>query len=142
LSNQLASTKRCGKCGSVKPVSEFARKSKTRIQAWCKCCSRANSQNHYRLNKARYIQRAQARKERIRVWIKTYKRQLSCAHCGEDHPACLQFHHLDPDVKELSIAKAIAYCWGIPRIERELSKCSVLCANCHMKEHWKAYWEE
>jgi hypothetical protein len=60
-----------------------------------------------------------------------------CARCGEDHPACIVFHHRDPSEKEISIADAMRLGYGRTRILAEIAKCEVLCANCHTKHHAK-----
>lgn len=76
-----------------------------------------------------------ARKKRNVDWISALKASLVCARCGEDHPACIVFHHRDPQQKEFSVAFAVQHEWGIKRIQREIDKCEVLCANCHTKHH-------
>jgi hypothetical protein len=70
---------------------------------------------------------------RVREYIIQYKREHPCA-CGESHVACLQFHHLDPTQKEMTISKSLQKGWA--RIKNEISKCKVVCANCHLKIHW------
>lgn len=71
----------------------------------------------------------------LREWLREYKSTLKCAKCGEDNPATLDFHHLDPSEKELNIGSVISKGWGKDRILKEVEKCVVLCANCHRKEH-------
>lgn len=55
----------------------------------------------------------------------------SCVCCGYDqHPGVLDFHHLDPALKEFSISgKGMTRSWGA--IQKELDKCILVCANCH-----------
>jgi hypothetical protein len=76
-----------------------------------------------------------ARKKAVRDWFDQYKLTLCCEHCPENHPACLDFHHLDPNEKETSVTLAVHRGWGIERIKAEIAKCVILCANCHRKEH-------
>jgi hypothetical protein len=65
-----------------------------------------------------------------RAWIDGIKLGRGCADCGfRKHPAALQFDHRDPAEKEFSIASGWAF--GKERIEREIAKCDVRCANCH-----------
>lgn len=59
-----------------------------------------------------------------------------CKNCGERHPACLHFHHIDPSEKEFRVNRAVAEKIPVPRILKEIEKCEVLCANCHAKVHW------
>jgi hypothetical protein len=63
-----------------------------------------------------------------------YKKTLKCSNCPENHPACLDFHHLDPNEKEFLITKLIQ---SKKKLKEELKKCIVLCANCHRKFHFE-----
>ncbi len=52
-----------------------------------------------------------------------------CAVCGYGkYYGSLHFHHIDPSLKESSVAHLIA---GIDRARKEAKKCVLLCANCH-----------
>lgn len=65
------------------------------------------------------------------------KKTLSCGKCGENHPACLDFHHRDPKTKLFTISHATRhhiYSWETILVE--IDKCDVICSNCHRKEHW------
>src|ERR1051326_2653657 len=77
------------------------------------------------------------RKQDIRKWLDEYKSHLKCVRCGEDHLACLEFHHRDPEKKEMVVSRTVDWGWSIERILAEIAKCEVLCANCHRKQHWK-----
>lgn len=57
-----------------------------------------------------------ANKERVVQWFKEYKQTLSCIRCGEDHPACLQFHHRNPETKRIEVSVAVVSGWGIGTI--------------------------
>ena len=100
----------------------------------------ANQRKWYSQNKERVIAWVIPNNERYRKkvheWYREYKSQLKCQLCPESHPACLHFHHNDPTQKDISIAKAVQSRWSIDRIKTEISKCQVLCANCHAKIHW------
>ena len=75
------------------------------------------------------------RQERSREYLYQYKLTHPCERCGEDHPGCIQFHHKDPGTKDGDLS-GDCLDWGIARIEKEIAKCEVLCANCHTKYHW------
>lgn len=51
--------------------------------------------------------------------------------------ACLEFHHKDPSKKEVTLSRAVNNGWSIERMEKEIAKCVVLCANCHRKLHYE-----
>jgi hypothetical protein len=84
---------------------------------------------------ARRDARRAARLRLITAWYAELKDRLACRVCGESHPACIQFHHSDSREKDMSISDAVRRGWGQARIEREIEKCEVLCANCHAKRH-------
>lgn len=69
-------------------------------------------------------------------WLQEYKQTLKCEKCNEDHPACLDFHHIDPKNKETELANAVKKGWSIWKIQEEIKKCKIFCANCHRKFHW------
>ena len=58
-----------------------------------------------------------------------------CHGCGLSFPARLfEFHHVDARTKDFSIsADGILRKWA--KIEAELAKCVLLCANCHRETH-------
>jgi hypothetical protein len=76
------------------------------------------------------------RKREIKVWLNQYKATLKCSRCPENHPACLEFHHKRPSEKDINLSWAVSWGWSVERIQREIDKCVVLCANCHRKQHW------
>ena len=55
----------------------------------------------------------------------------ACVICGYSRYAgALQFHHLDPAVKQFELAGA-GLARSLERARREAAKCVLLCANCH-----------
>jgi hypothetical protein len=88
---------------------------------------------------------AQKNRDKVRRWVKKstlkkiqafhdWKKTLSCSKCSENHPACLEFHHLDPTKKEFVIS---AIKTSKKKLTEELKKCIVLCSNCHRKLHYE-----
>ena len=59
-----------------------------------------------------------------------------CVKCKYDKcVGALDFHHKDPMKKDTSLRKIWARKWE--SIEKEITKCVLLCANCHREHHWK-----
>ena len=61
-----------------------------------------------------------------------------CAICG--YRACqaaLQFHHVDPSTKAFNISQSMSR--SMDDLEAEVSKCILLCANCHTEWHEKEW---
>jgi hypothetical protein len=77
---------------------------------------------------------AQARyRVKIRQVIEDAK-LVGCADCPENDPVVLQFHHRDPQVKSFTIGRATGT-MSLSRLKKELDKCDVVCANCHLRRH-------
>jgi len=83
----------------------------------------------YHENKSKHIALVDKRRKEIIRWLREFKATLNCAECGEDHPACLDFHHNDPAKKEITLARLRQYVWSKERILKEVSKCTVLCST-------------
>ena len=91
--------------------------------------------DYIRRNKEYYRAKNNEQRQKIRQHILEYKQRNSCIVCFENDPVCLQFHHRDPSKKEISIANVVSRGWSIKRLEKELEKCDLMCANCHFKYH-------
>ena len=67
---------------------------------------------------------------RKKEFLARIKMHFGCQICGyKEHPSALTFDHIDPDSKAINLANY--HCNGWPTIIDEISKCRVLCANCH-----------
>lgn len=86
--------------------------------------------------KAHKYELQKKRRQELREWFDDYKKTLKCSQCPEDHIACLDFHHLDPSKKEMSLSNLLTNGWSKERIMEEVDKCIVLCSNCHRKLHY------
>ena len=84
----------------------------------------------------RYIKPGYHKKvaQKNREAFDAYKATLTCVGCGEDHPECLEFHHLDPKQKKYDISQK-ASIKTMNALMREINKCIVVCRNCHAKIH-------
>lgn len=72
-----------------------------------------------------------------RAWFANITSTLSCIKCGEDHQACMDFHHRDPSTKKGEVGRMLGDFKSKKSILEEIEKCDVLCANCHRKHHWE-----
>ena len=95
----------------------------------------------YQKNKERLKEKHKAypkqNKTIVLRWLEEYKSHLECLRCKENHPACLQFHHRDPSTKRFTISQAVRLCVCVEELLEEISKCDVLCGNCHAKFHYE-----
>lgn len=96
---------------------------------------RAYRQKQYLKNKDAILARNNERRRRLSSKMAEYKSKLFCIKCGQNHPATLDFHHIEkkPGDKKVNILLKDGNTWE--RIEAEMNKCLVLCANCHRIHH-------
>ncbi len=87
-------------------------------------------------NRAKHISYVRNRDKKIKLWLKEYKATLKCEKCEENHPACLDFHHINPKDKKFSIGRIKDF-MSRRVLKAEIAKCRVLCSNCHRKEHYE-----
>lgn len=60
-----------------------------------------------------------------------------CADCGIKYPYwVMDLDHRDPDMKEEGLGRLInSRGWRGARLQAEIDKCDVVCANCHRLRH-------
>lgn len=78
--------------------------------------------------------------EKIKIRVEKHRQMAydmfgrECKICG--YSKCLnalEYHHLDPSLKEGNPSKILYRSWD--RVVKELSGCVLLCANCHREAH-------
>jgi hypothetical protein len=126
----------CSKCKEEKELDCF-NKHKYGVTSWCKDCVKNKSKQHYLDNKEKQILKNKQYNEQRKKWFYDYKSTLKCERCNENHIACLDFHHINPNDKKFQISEGLIQMnKSKEEILKEISKCIVLCSNCHRKEHW------
>ena len=68
---------------------------------------------------------------RNRQYISEYLIGKSCIDCGEKDPIVLEFDHFENKKENLSILIQNS---SIEKIEAEIKKCNIRCANCHRRK--------
>lgn len=86
--------------------------------------------------KAEYLRDADRRRNLAldRYYTKREKLNLvkakPCQDCGNCFPPeCMDFDHRPGEVKSFGVGVIRSYSWK--RIEQEIAKCDLVCANCH-----------
>lgn len=130
--------KHCRKCDATKPLEEFALRSNVADgrQSSCKACVKIQNAAYYKAtpekNAARKAGKAVARMKAMNfVW--DYYSSHPCIDCGESDPVVLEFDHVR-GVKFKNISSLIDMGMSLARIEDEIAKCDVRCANCHRRK--------
>lgn len=63
----------------------------------------------------------------MRRWLDAYKLSVGCAMCGyRQHAVSLEFDHIS-GIK----TKQVSACYNLAEAKHEMTKCQVLCSNCH-----------
>lgn len=130
--------KKCSRCKIEKLHEKFSFKSKEKgiLQPYCKECQAEYQKIRYINDKQYYVDKARERKKILGAWWTEFKKTLKCAKCPENHPATLDFHHIDGKTKDHNLSSMAHSGFGFDRIREEINKCIILCANCHRKLHW------
>lgn len=116
--------KKCSNCKQEKPVSEFYAQPghKYNVMSMCKKCFNQFCAERWRNKKIKYIKLLGS----------------ECQNCGikltDTNFSIFDFHHIHPEEKEYTWSKLRLF--SDSRIEQELSKCKLLCSNCHRLVHY------
>ena len=117
---------RCKYCGQDQPPTAFdiccIVKGKVYRRLRCQRCKSA---------------RTKVRRRELRQWLVDYKKTLRCVRCGFSDYRALEFHHPGKEYKDANVADMVRSVLSREMIMREISKCIVLCANCHQIEHYE-----
>jgi hypothetical protein len=71
-------------------------------------------------------------RQRTKIKLVEYKGGC-CERCGYNKSnSVLQFHHLNPQEKDFNIGNKS---YSFERIKKEVDKCIMVCANCHIEIH-------
>lgn len=104
----------CTKCHSQKDEKEFYKK----VRSWCKDCFNLYCHERWKIRKLDAVNLLGGK----------------CSNCGyNQNLAALDFHHVDPTTKDSNWHSFCKYPWA--KIVNELSKCILLCRNCHAELH-------
>lgn len=117
--------KQCKTCLDVKPLTEFytngkQTSGKQKYKPLCIPCEENNRRSFV--------------EEKRRILYELFGD--SCSICGYDKcSAALEFHHVDPSVKENKPSSLINNYSTVERMLAEVDKCILVCANCHREIH-------
>ena len=138
--------KTCCRCKFPKSLNDFGnnKRQKDGKQRYCKECAHKIDKQHYDANPNRKLfirQSTLDARERNREYIWEYLKTHCCVDCSEPDPLVLEFDHLYG--KEDSVCIMCNNASSIERIQKEIDKCEIRCANCHRRKtvkdfnHWK-----
>ncbi|HLG64951.1 MAG TPA: hypothetical protein VKY19_23635 [Ktedonosporobacter sp.] len=127
----------CSGCEQERDIErDFAWKNKAKgtRQRWCKFCQAEANSRHYQNNKQIYLDCALTRnalvnaenKQKLYVYLSSHP----CIDCGQTDIRVLEFDHVRGS-KTANIARLLKRATSWKKIEAEIAKCEVRCANYH-----------
>lgn len=86
---------------------------------------------HYENNKQQWRDRGKALRARNRQFVQAQKNK-PCMDCGVQYPHyVMDFDHRPDEVKVLNLSNIGNQWSNLDRIQAEIDKCDLVCANCH-----------
>lgn len=121
---------KCRKCMIHKNETDFNSSNKY----WCKDCYSKYYRKYYQSKKEQILKSINTL-DNVKNIVFEYKSKQKCCKCGFSNPVALDFHHIKKSDKIFTIGN-----WAerksINLIIEEISKCIVLCKNCHAIYHY------
>ena len=131
--------KQCAHCKEFKSEEEFAWANqvlKVR-QKQCRACMKEMNRVSYLRRSENYKTKVKedkkARLDAAREFVWGYLSTHPCVECGESDPKVLEFDHIIGE-KVKAVSDMVRLGYGLDTIVAEISKCQVLCANCHRRK--------
>lgn len=91
---------------------------------------------HYLLNKDRHKEKSYQYRRIVRNYIVRIRIIVPCKDCGKNyHWTMMQFDHIKGK-KIFNICSGPSQ-YGIDKVKDEITKCEIVCANCHAARTWK-----
>jgi hypothetical protein len=117
----------CNKCKNTLSEDNFyPRASRPGFLSTCRECRKVLNNKNYADNKERTMQGKEKRIVRNQQFIASVL-QTGCVDCGTKDIRVLEFDHL----KDKTIGISHMRTHSLERLKEEISKCEVVCANCH-----------
>ena len=130
--------KKCSKCKVEKPRSAFRKRARNKdgLTGQCAECLRRyegkwlsdrTPEHRRRLNATR-----RARRKAVYQRLLEFLADRACGDCGEPDSVVLEFDHAGSEkTANVSDMSTSGFSWQ--RIEVEIEKCDIVCANCHRR---------
>ena len=131
--------KQCFICKKSLSFDSFHKRTKSSdgLAHYCKDCARIKGRGYYESSKkTTYSRLARNRKLRSianRIKLVDYQKTHPCVDCGETDFVVLTFDHVRGE-KVASLSRLVSRGTSWSRVQSEIDKCEVRCANCHARK--------
>ena len=124
--------KRCVGCRLEKPMVAFY-VNRTRSdgrQIYCIDCQKPRDRLRWQRRSSQHNASKQRLRRLSREWMDSLKTG-PCVDCGQEFPPCvMQWDHRPGESKKADVS-VLAGRWSRERVLAEVTKCDLVCANCH-----------
>lgn len=130
--------KHCNSCKRELNENEFNFKSieKNIKDSKCRTCRKLYYKSYYNKNSKVLIKKSYHDNikalNRNRKYVFNYLKSHPCVDCNENDPIVLEFDHLNDKIDSISVL--VNNRASLKKIQKEIDKCEVRCANCHRKK--------
>lgn len=138
--------KKCTLCKKESPYSEFNKRARSKdgLQNVCRTCNQNRSRKYYADNVNKHRQtikvRQASQKLKLRNIILKIK-QAPCTDCKVNYPYyVMDFDHVR-GTKKYDISSMASRGGKIEHLLDEISKCELVCSNCHRIRTWNRLQE-
>jgi hypothetical protein len=126
--------KKCINCQEEFPIENFPPVSGGRPASRCRPCKQEYDRDYWQNNKNKLNSKKKKNRDIIKLrntkYVLKYLLENPCTDCGEVNPLVLEFDHLDPKDKSCDVSSMLQGS-SLKSIKEEISKCDVVCSNCH-----------
>ena len=129
--------KKCTICKEEKSLDEFNKSKRTNdgLNNICRVCSNTKSKEYYQNNKEHHKKVIAIRNKKLidvnRQKLFDYYKTNPCIDCGNNNPIVLELDHRDGCDKIATVSFLVHSGCSWNKIQEEIDKCDVRCANCH-----------
>lgn len=105
------------------------------MQPYCRPCDNKRARDYYASNRDHHKAVVRKRNKKYldatKEWIRELKESNPCIDCGISYPwYVMDFDHVTGK-KSGNISKMVATAVAKEKLLEEISKCELVCANCH-----------
>lgn len=112
----------CSKCGQ---------ENKNANASYCHACNNEYQKKWYKAHPDSTSHSHKTRQDLRRSYVKSKKENVPCADCGEKYPwYVMDFDHVRGK-KQFNLSIVGSMICSLEKIDREMAKCDIVCANCH-----------
>ena len=115
-------TELCSRCGEKKEIQK---------QSYCRRCNNDYQKSWYKKHPRSTARSHKTRQKERRDYVKSKKNNLPCLDCGISYPwYVMDFDHVRGK-KQFNLSIVGSMICSFEKIDREIAKCDLVCANCH-----------